>query len=86
MPMPPIGSHPVRAATKTRKSDVSSGGIDSSTTDALAHDPDKQTAAPASGDDAERQPDGASPAASAVTASHAVFAARSGMSSVTGRS
>ena len=32
--MPAIGSQPVRAATKTRNSEVSSGGIDSRTSDA----------------------------------------------------
>ena len=55
--MPPIGSQPVRAATKTRKSDVRSGGIDSSTSDARADRAGSDAAAAAAGDDAERKAD-----------------------------
>ena len=55
--MPPIGSQPVRAATNTRNSDVSSGGIESSTSDAARITPGKQAAAARAGDDAERQAD-----------------------------
>ena len=56
--MPPIGSQPVRAATKTRKSDVSSGGIDSRTTRrAPGSRPRARPPRPAAGDDAERQAD-----------------------------
>ena len=55
--MPPIGSQPVRAATKTRKSDVSSGGIDSRTSESGANRAGQHAAAAAAGDDAERQAD-----------------------------
>ena len=33
--MPPTGSQPVRAAGETRKSDIDSGGMDSSRSDAV---------------------------------------------------
>ena len=55
--MPAIGIQPVRAATKTRNSDVSSGGIDSSTSETPRMAPGSAPAAAAAGDDAERQAD-----------------------------
>ncbi len=55
--MPPTGSQPVRAARNTRTSDVRSGGIDSSSTDAVRTRLGQQPAAAAAGDDAEREAD-----------------------------
>ena len=83
--MPPTGSQPVRAAAKTRKSDVSSGGMDSSSSDAARIAPVSEAAAAAARDDAERQADERG-ARSAVIERMAVLAARSGMRSATGRS
>ena len=58
--MPAIGSQPVRAAMKTSSSEVSSGGIDSSTIEAVRIAFGISAAATAAGDDAERQADDAS--------------------------
>ena len=56
--MPAIGNQPVRAATKTRNSDVSSGGIDSRTSEPPRIGAGTAgAAAAAAGDDAERQAD-----------------------------
>ena len=83
--MPPMGNHPVRAATKTRNSDVSSGGIESRISDAdrIAAGSAPLRTLPV--DDAERQADERGQAR-AATARIAVFAARSGTRSLTGRS
>ena len=82
--LPPIGNHPVRAATNTRNNDVSSGGIDSRTSEMKRIVPDSGP---------RRLPlttPSGSPTtvatASAVSARTAVFAARPGISSRTGRS
>ena len=53
--MPPTGSQPVRAATKTSSSEVRSGGSDSSTRDAARIGARHEAAAARAADDAERQ-------------------------------
>ncbi len=84
--MPPTGSQPVRAAAKTRKSDVSSGGMDSSRSDAArigAGQARRSRRLPVT------TPSGrpmSVAARSAVIERIAVLAARSGMRSATGRS
>ena len=83
--IPAIGSHPVRAATKTRNKEVNSGGIDSRTTEAARMTFVSAPPRPLPVSTPSGRPMSVAQT-SAVIASTAVLAARSGIRSRTGRS
>ena len=74
------------AAAKTRNSDVRSGGIDSSTSDAARIARGHDAVAPRAGDDAERQADERGERRAPSARGCRCCSARSGMRSATGRS
>ena len=83
--MPAIGSQPERAARNTRKSEVSSGGVDTRTTEAPRTSAVKMPGARVPVNTPSGRPTSVA-RASALSARIAVLAARSGMRSATGRS